>query len=107
MIPQSYHLGKPASRRYVACVNEAVQVTSRLLDLFAHIVVAVQIEDVGDKVESILVVLNFCVETREIEAVGQVLLVDFAEVFVSAGRNKLRLALAVVPYCRNGTSKAS
>jgi hypothetical protein len=57
-------------------------VSRRLLYLFPHIIVAVEIEDVGYEVERILVVLDFGVEARKIEAVGEVLLVNFAEVFV-------------------------
>ena len=55
----------------------------RLLDLFPHIIVAVEVEDVRYEVQRILVVLNFGVQTREVEAVGQVLFVDLAEVLIS------------------------
>jgi hypothetical protein len=55
----------------------------RLFDRFTHIIFAVEVEDVGDKVESILIILNLGVEASKIETVCQVLLVDFAEVFVS------------------------
>jgi hypothetical protein len=56
----------------------------RLLNLLAHIIVAVKVEDVGHEVERILVVLNFGVQTRQIEAIRQVLLVDFAKVLVAS-----------------------
>lgn len=56
----------------------------RLLDLFPHIVIAVEVEDIGYKVEGILVVLNFGVQAREVEAIGQILLVDLAKVLVSS-----------------------
>jgi hypothetical protein len=62
---------------------------SRLFDRFTHVILAVKVEDIGDEVESILIVLNLGVEASEIETVCQVLLVDFAEVFVSARRNEL------------------
>ena len=54
----------------------------RLLDLFAHFIVAVEVEDVCYEVEGILVVLNLGVQPGEIEPVGKVLFVDLAEVLV-------------------------
>lgn len=67
----------------------------RLLNLLAHLIVAVKVEDVGDEIEGILVVLDLGVESREVEAVGQVLLVDLAKVLVAARRDKLaRVSLA-------------
>jgi hypothetical protein len=56
----------------------------RLLDCFPHVVVTVKVKDIGDKVERVLVVLYLSIQAREVEAVGQVFLVDFAEVFVAA-----------------------
>ena len=58
--------------------------TSRLLDLLAHLIVAVEIEHIGHKIQSILIVLHLSVEASEIEAVRQVILVDLAEVLVAA-----------------------
>jgi hypothetical protein len=57
-------------------------VPRRLLDLLAHLIVAVEVEDVCHEVEGILVVLHLGVQPGEVEAVGQVLLVDLAEVLV-------------------------
>lgn len=54
----------------------------RFLDLFPHIIIAVEVEDVSYEVERILVVLDLRVKAGQIEAIGQVLFVDFAEVFV-------------------------
>ena len=56
----------------------------RLFYLFSHVIVAVKVEDVCDKIEGILVVLDFGVQACEVEAVGEVLFVDFAKVFVSS-----------------------
>ena len=84
-----YHLCQPPCCDDVACVHEAVQVPRRLLDLLAHLIVAVEVEDVGHEVEGILVVLNLGVQPSKIEAVGQVLLVDLAEVLVPPRRNEL------------------
>lgn len=56
----------------------------RLLNLFAHIIVAVKVEDVGYEVQGILVVLDFGVQAREVEAVGEVFFVNLAKVLVSS-----------------------
>lgn len=56
----------------------------RLLDGLSHLVIAVEVEDIGDKVEGILIVLDLGVEARQVEAVGQVVFVDLAEVLVAS-----------------------
>lgn len=61
-----------------------------LLDLYAHIVVDVHVKDIGDEVEGILIILHLGVEAGQIEAVGEVVLVDFAKVLVAAGADELR-----------------
>lgn len=63
--------------------------TSGLFNLLAHVVIAIKVEDVGDKVESILIVLDIGVETSEIEAVSQVVFVNLAEILVAAGGDEL------------------
>ena len=63
--------------------------TGRLFNLFTHIIVTVEVEDVGDEVEGILVVLDVGVEACQVEAVGEVVFVDFAKVFVTAGGYEL------------------
>lgn len=61
----------------------------RLLNLLAHVIVAVEVEHVGHEVERVLVVLHLGVEAGEVEAIGQVFLVNLAEVLVSPGGDKL------------------
>lgn len=56
----------------------------RLLYGLPHVVVAVEVEDVCDKIEGILVVLNFRVKAGQVEAIGEIVLVDLAEVLVAA-----------------------
>lgn len=56
----------------------------RLLYLLSHVVVAVKVEDVCYEIKRILVVLNFGVQAREVEAIGEVLFVDFTKVFVAS-----------------------
>jgi hypothetical protein len=79
-----YHLRQAPSRDYVPRVHKAVQMPRRLLNRFPHVVVAVKVKDIGDQVERVLVVLDLGVQAREVEPVGQVFLVDFAEVLVAA-----------------------
>jgi hypothetical protein len=78
-----YHLLQPARRHDEARVHEPVQVPRRLLNLLAHLVVALDVEHVGDELERVLVVLDLGVEPRQVEPVRQVVLVDVAEVLVA------------------------
>lgn len=55
----------------------------RLFDALAHLVLAVEVEHVCHQVEGILVVLDFRVKARQVEAVREVLLVDLAEILVA------------------------
>lgn len=64
-------------------MHEAVEVPGRLLNGLTHLIVALEIEDIGDEIQCVLIVLNLSVETRQVESVGKVVLVDFAEVLVA------------------------
>lgn len=79
-----YHLLEAPGGDNVARMNQAVQVSCRLLNLLADLVVAVKVEDVGDQVQGILIVLDLRLQTRQVETVGQVLLIDLAKVLVTA-----------------------
>ena len=70
-------------------MDHSVEVTSGLLNLFTHLIVAVEVEDICDEVEGVLVVVDFGVETSQVESVGEVFLVDLAEVLVTTGRDEL------------------
>lgn len=70
-------------------MHQPVEMTSRFLYLLAHVIIAIKVEDVGDKVESILVVLDVGVEAGEVEAIGQIVFVNLAEILVAAGRDEL------------------
>ena len=85
----AYHLRKTPSRDDVAGVYEAVEVPGRLLDLFAHLVFAVEVEDICDEIKCVLIILHFSVEAGEIETVGQIFFVDLAKVFVATGGDEL------------------
>ena len=55
----------------------------RFFDLVAHVVVDFHVEDVGHEVQRILVVLHLGVEASQVEAIRQVIFVDFAKVLVA------------------------
>ncbi len=61
-----------------------------LLDCLAHVIFAVEVKDISHEIEGVLVVLDFCVEACEVEAVGEIFFIDFTEVFVAAGGDELR-----------------
>ena len=77
------HFCKTPSRDDIPSVYKSVQVTGGFLYCFAHVIVAVEVENICDKIQSILIVLNFCVETGKVEAIRQVFFVNFAEVFIA------------------------
>jgi hypothetical protein len=66
-------------------MNQAIEVTSRLFDLLTQNIVGVEIENIGHKIKSILVVRDLGVQTREVEPISQVVLINFAKVFVATG----------------------
>lgn len=68
---------------------QAIQMASGLFDLLPHVVITVEVENVGDEVERILIILDLGVKPSEIEAIGQILLIDVAEVLIPARRDKL------------------
>ena len=80
----SHHLLQTTSSSYITSVHQSVQVTSRLLDLLTHIVIAVEVEDISNQVQSMLIVLDVRVETCEVEAIGEVVFVNFTEVLVAS-----------------------
>lgn len=71
-------------------MHKTVEMPRALLDLFAHVVVDLHIEDICDEIQGILVVLYFRVEPCQVETVCQVIFVDLAEVLISTGRYELR-----------------
>lgn len=71
-------------------MHEAIQVPRRLLDGLAHLIVALEIKDIGDEIQGILVILDFRVKARQVEPVGEVVFVDFAKVLVAPRRDELR-----------------
>ena len=66
----------------------------RFLDLFSHIIVTVQVKDVGDEIKSVLVILDICIEPSKVESVCEVVFVDLAEVFIASRRDELRTDLS-------------
>lgn len=60
-----------------------------VFDLFSHVVVAVEIKDVRYEVKCILIVLYIRIETGQVEAIGEVVFINLAEVFVATRRDEL------------------
>lgn len=86
---ETHHLCQSSSCYHIPSVHQSVKVASALLNLLPHVVVDFHVENVGHKVEGILVVLHFCVQSSQVEAICEVVLIDFAEVFIAACRYKL------------------
>ena len=86
---KAYHLLQASSSDDIPCVHETVEMSCALLDLLAHLVVDFHVEDIGHEIQSILVVLDLAIETREVKAICKIVLVDLAEVFVAAGGDEL------------------
>lgn len=61
----------------------------RLLNLFPHVIVTIKVENVSHKIKGILIVLNIGVEPSQVETVGEVIFVDFTEVFITSRRDEL------------------
>ena len=70
-------------------MDEPIKVSCRFLDLFSHLIVAVEVEDICNQLECILIVLHLGVEAGQIESIGKVVFIDLAEVFVAAGGYEL------------------
>lgn len=85
----AYHFGETTGSDNVAGMDKSVQVASRFLDLLTKVVVRIEVENVGHEVQCILIVRDLGVKAGKVETIGQVFLVDFAKVLVSAGRNEL------------------
>lgn len=86
---RSYHFCETSSSHNVARMYKAVKMSSALLDLLTHIIVDLHVKDVGHEIERILVVLDFRVKAGQVEAVGQVVFINFAVVLIAARRDEL------------------
>lgn len=51
-------------------MHQAVEVPCRFLDLLSHVIVDLHIEYIGDEIQGVLIVLDFRIEARQVEAVG-------------------------------------
>ena len=54
----------------------------RFLNLFSHIIVTIQVKDIGDEVKSVLIILDIRVESSQVEAVRKIVFVNLAEIFI-------------------------
>lgn len=64
--------------------------SSRLFNLFTHLVLAFELEDIRYEIQGVLVIRNFSVETSKVESIRQVFFIDFAKVFIASGRYELQ-----------------
>lgn len=78
------HLGESSRSHHVASMHKSVEMPSTLLYLLSHVVVHLHIEDIGDQVERILIVLHLSIQSSQIESIREVVFVDFAEVLIAA-----------------------
>lgn len=60
-----------------------------LLDVLPHFIVTFQVEDVSDQFKRVLVVIKVGIKSCQIEAVGEVIFIDLAKVFVASRRDEL------------------
>ena len=61
----------------------------RLLNLLSHIIVTVQIKYISDEIESVLIILDIGIEPGKVEAICEIIFIDFAEVFIASRRDEL------------------
>lgn len=47
---RTYHLRQTSRSDYVACVNEAIQMTCRFLDRFSHVVFTIEVKYICDQI---------------------------------------------------------
>jgi len=86
---RTYHLSKTTGSDNVARMDKTVKMTGGLFDLLSQVIIGIEVEDVGHKVERILIVRDLGVQTSQVETIRQVVLVDLAEILISPGRDKL------------------
>lgn len=86
----TYHLSKTTGSDNVARMDKTIEMTGRLFDLLSQIIIGIEVEDIGHKVERILIVGDLSVQTSQVEAIRQVVLVNLAEILISSGRDKLK-----------------
>lgn len=86
---RSYHLCETSSRHNVTRMHKTIEMSSALLDLLTHVIVDFHVKDISHKIKRILVVLDFRVKASQVEAVGQVVFVNFAVILIAARRDEL------------------
>lgn len=62
----------------------------RLLNRLPHLIVTIQIKNIRHQVQCILVILHFGIQAREVKAIRQVILINFAKVLITPRGNKLK-----------------
>lgn len=85
----TYHLSQASRRDDISGVHQSIEMPRRLLDRLPHLIITIQVKHIGDQIQRILVILNFGVQTSKVESVGQVIFVNFAEIFVASRGDEL------------------
>ena len=65
-------------------MNQTVEMPCTFLNLLAHIIVDLHVEDIRHEIQRILIVLYLRIEARKIEPISQIILVDLAEVLIAS-----------------------
>lgn len=79
------HLGQASCGDDITSMYQAVEEFSLCFYRITDRVGKIIFEGIGDEIECLWIVLNFCVETGEIETIEDVVFVDFAKVLVAFG----------------------
>lgn len=88
-VATTYHFCESPGSHHITGMDKTIEMSCGFFDGFTHLIVAVEVKDIGDKIERILVILHFCIQAGEVETVCKVVFIDLAEVFIAPGRYKL------------------
>lgn len=85
-------------------MHKPIEMSSRLFNLLPHIIIAIEVEDIGHEIQRVLVVLYVGIEPCQVEAVGQIVFIDFAKIFVASRGHELfdpRVNIIEQARCQN------
>src|SRR5690606_2024445 len=85
---KTHHLAQAPTGNDISRMHQTVKMPCTLVDLFPHFILAIHIKNIRHKIQRMVVVENFVLQAREVEAVRQILFVNLAEVFVATGRKE-------------------
>lgn len=70
-------------------MNQTIKMAGRLLNLLPKVIIGIEVEDVGYQIKCILIVRDLSVQARQVESIGQVILVNLTEILVTPRRDEL------------------